>query len=171
MIDAAKNALDRKMNRIESLIESLEKLSNPAARVVAQELVQTLFALHAAGLARMLEIARLHDGEDTIVAWGGDDLVGNMLMLHDLHPVDLETRVRQAIKQVQPLLRCHGADLDLVAVAEKLVRVRLLGECSLSPQELEHTLEEAFAAVAPDVQVIEVENTNTPAQRIALPLV
>jgi Fe-S cluster biogenesis protein NfuA len=170
MSDFAKNALDRQMNRIEALIESLEKLSNPAARVVARELVQTLLALHGAGLERMLEITRQQDGETTVAAWGSDDLVGNLLMLHGLHPVSLETRARKALDAVQSLIRCHGGQLELVAVTESLVRVRLLGDCTLSPSELEHTLQETFAAVAPDVQVIEVENTNSPAMRIPLPM-
>jgi Fe-S cluster biogenesis protein NfuA len=171
MSDLAKNSLDRQMNRIEALIESLEKLSNPAARVVARELVQTLLALHGAGLERMLEITRQRDGEATVAAWGADDLVGSLLMLHGLHPVSLETRARKALDEVRPLLRCHGAQLDLVAVNEKLVRVRLRGDCTLSSQELEHTLQETFAVVAPDVLVIEVESPNSPAKRIPLPLV
>jgi len=170
MNDWDKISLDKQMHRIEELIDSLEKLSNPAARVVARELVQTLLTLHGAGLERMLEIAKQNEGA-IITAWGRDDLVGSLLMLHGLHPVSLETRAQQAIEQVQPLLRCHGGELELVAVAERLVRVRLCGSCSLSPQELQHTLEETFAAIAPDVQVIEVENTNTPAQRLALPVV
>jgi Fe-S cluster biogenesis protein NfuA len=171
MNDLAKNTLDRKMQRIEAMIESLEKLSNPAARIVAQELVQTLLTLHGAGLARMLEITQQTGGEAAIAAWGLDDLVSNLLMLHGMHPVSLETRARQAIEQVQPVLRCSGGELELVAVTERLVRVRLRGTSALSPQELEHTLEEAFAAIAPDVRVIEVENTATPAQRIGLPVV
>jgi Fe-S cluster biogenesis protein NfuA len=169
------NSLDRRMRRVESLIESLEKLVNPAARVVAQELVQTLLALHSAGLARMLELLRSVDGGAAIVAaWGRDDLVGNLLLLHGLHPVDLDTRARQALEQVRPMLRCHGADLELVAVAQRLVRVRVQGSCPMSAEALEQALEEAFAATAPDVHVIEVEGgprrTEGEARRVALPM-
>jgi Fe-S cluster biogenesis protein NfuA len=170
MNDRDKISLDKQMQRVESLIESLEKLSTPAARIVARELVQTLLALHGAALERMMEIAQRTDGVAAIAAWGHDDLVGNLLMLHGLHPVSLETRVSQAIEQVQPLLRCHGGELELIAVVDRRVRVRLQGHCGVSPAELEHTLEEAFARMAPDVQFIEVENTSTPAQRLALPV-
>ena len=170
MNDREKNALDSQMHRIEALIESLEKLSNTAARIVAQELVQTLLALHGAGLSKMLEIAQQADGEAIVAAWGRDDLVGSLLILHGLHPVSLETRARQAIDSVQSMLRCHGGELELVTVAERLVRVRVRGDCAMPPQELSHTLEEAFAAIAPDVQVVEVESSAGPAQRIALPL-
>ena len=170
MNDRDKISLDKQMQRVEALIESLEKLSNPAARVVARELVQTLLALHGAGMERMMEIAQQLDGEATLAAWGRDELVSNLLMLHGLHPVSLETRAGQAIEQVQPLLRCHGGELELIAVVDRRVRVRLRGRCGLSPMELEQTLEEAFALIAPDVQIIEVENSETPALRIALPV-
>jgi Fe-S cluster biogenesis protein NfuA len=175
MSDREKTDLDRQMRRVEALIESLEKLANPAARIVAREFVQTLLTLHRAGLARMLELLPQTEGGAAITAaWGRDDLAGSLLLLHGLHPVDLETRVRQALEQVRPVLRCHGGELQLVAVAESLVRVRLLGSCSLSAEALEHTLEEALATVAPDVQVIEVEDSlNHPEtrQRMSLPLV
>ncbi len=175
MSEPQPNSLDRQMRRVEALIESLQNLVNPAARVVAQELVQTLLALHGAGLAKMLELLLTVEGGAAIAAaWGRDDLVGNLLLLHGLHPVAVETRVRQALEQVSPLLRGHGADLELIAVAERLVRVRVRGSCSLSAEALEAMLEEAFAAAAPDVQVIEVEGgprrTESEARRVALPV-
>jgi hypothetical protein len=162
--------LEREMQRVESLIESLEKLSNPAARVVARELVQLLLTLHGTGLERMVSIARQHE-EALLTAWGNDEMVGPLLLLHGLHPVPLETRVREALERVQPLLRCHGAEVELVAAAEGRVCMRLREGGTLSPQELEHTLEETFAAIAPDVQVIEIEDAKTPVRRLALPLV
>ena len=173
MSDQGNGSVDRQMRRVGALIESLEKLTNPAARVVAQELVQTLLALHEAALAKMLKLlARTEDGATVAAAWGRDDLVGSLLLLHGLHPVDVETRARKALDQVRPLLRCHGGDVELVAVTKGIARVRMLGSCALSAEELEHTIEEAFLSIAPDVQVIEVENDHTgPTQRIALPLV
>jgi Fe-S cluster biogenesis protein NfuA len=170
MSEAHPQTLDQQMQRIEALIESLEKLSNPAARVVARELVQTLLHAQGVGLHRMLEIAEAHGAGAAIAAWGADNLVGNLLMLHGLHPVSLTTRAQQAIDSVRPLLRCQGGELELVTVTEQRVRVRLRGSCALSGAELEHTLEEAFASCAPDVQVIEVESADSPAQRLALPL-
>jgi len=163
-------SVGKQMQRIEALIESLEKLSNPAARVMARELTQTLLHVHGVGLQRMLDIANQDGAGATIAAWGRDDLVGSLLMLHGLHPVSMTTRVQQAIDQLQPMVRCQGGELELIAIAENVVRVRLRGECTLSGAELEYTLEEVFAAVAPDVHVIEVESANAPAHRLSLPL-
>ena len=99
MSEQDKRSLDRQMSRVEALVSSLEKLSNPAARVVAQELVQTLLALHGSGLERMLELLRQSEnGAALLETWGEDSLVGNLLMLHGLHPVTVETRARQALR-------------------------------------------------------------------------
>jgi Fe-S cluster biogenesis protein NfuA len=176
MADRQKSSLDRQMSRVEELIESLEQLSNPAAKVVARELVQTLLALHGAGLARMLELlGQTPEGAVVAAVWGRDDLIAPLLLLHGIHPVSLETRVRQALDQVQPMLRCHGGELELVAIVEGLVRLRLRGSCTLTGPALEHVVEEAFTAVAPDVAIIEVENAETAGQpsscQVPLPLV
>ncbi len=166
-------SLDRQMRRIEELIDTLEKLGNPVARAASQELMKTLLTLHRNGLERMLKILSETDGGAvTVAAMGRDSLVGDLLILHGLHPVNVETRVREAIDRVRPMIRGHGGELELVAVGENLVRVRLVGSCSLSAQALEHALEETFSMVAPDVQVIEVEDAaRGPVGRLPLPLV
>jgi Fe-S cluster biogenesis protein NfuA len=166
-------SLDRQMRRVEELVETLEELGNPVARATAQELLKTLLALHRSGLERMLEIlSSTVDGAATAATLGRDPLVGNLLLLHGLHPVDVETRVRQALEQVRPMVRGYGGELELVAIAQNRARIRLLGSCSLSAEALEHAVEEAFLTVAPDVHVIEVEDpARPPVGLMPLPLV
>jgi Fe-S cluster biogenesis protein NfuA len=98
-----------------------------------------------------------------------------VLLPHGIHPVSLETRVRQALDQVQPVVRGRGGELELFAIVEGLVRVRPRGSCTLTGPALENVLEEGFAAFAPDVAIIEVENADPTAQppscRVPLPLV
>jgi Fe-S cluster biogenesis protein NfuA len=170
MTDQKTTSVEQQMRRVSALVESLEKLSNPTARVVAQELVQTLLAVHTDTLARMLHtLVQTDHGAATVLAWGEDEMIGNLLLLHGLHPVAVETRAQQALEQVRPLLRCHGADVELVEVMANVARVRLHGTCTLSTPELEHTIEEAFAVTAPDVQVIEVVDSDyVPRQIIPL---
>src|SRR5207302_8925882 len=45
------------MRRIEALVRSMEACADVAAREAARELVRTVLDLHAAGLARLLELA------------------------------------------------------------------------------------------------------------------
>ena len=46
-------------------------------------------------------------GQALIASLADDDLVSNLLLLYGLHPLDLETRVSQALEQVRPYLRTH----------------------------------------------------------------
>ncbi len=55
----------------------------------------------------------------------GDEVVAGLLLLHGLHPLDVETRVRQALESVRPLLRSHGGNVELLEVREGVVRLRL----------------------------------------------
>jgi len=91
--------------------------------------------------------------------------------LHGLHPIELDVRVQQALDQVRPTFRGHGSELEIVEATPRVVRVRLIGKCSLSSEAIEHYLEEAFVAFTPEVQVIEVDDPSRPTQmRLALPI-
>jgi Fe-S cluster biogenesis protein NfuA len=175
MSDRDRDKLDQQLRQVEALLETLERVADPAARTAAREMLQTLLALHRAGLGRMLEMIRqAESGPALVTACGADDLVGRLLLLHGLHPVDLETRVRQALDQVRPMVRGHGGELELVSANQQVVRVRLQGDCSLSGPELQQLMEEAFLTIAPDVEVIEVEDTpraENSSRRLALLLV
>ena len=43
-----------------------------------------------------------------------DDLVSSLLLLHGLHPVDLRTRVQQALDKARPFLYDHGSQVELL---------------------------------------------------------
>ena len=51
-------ALQKRMQRIAAIIEQLESAADPNARALAKELLESLMALHGAGLERILELAR-----------------------------------------------------------------------------------------------------------------
>ena len=60
-------------------------------------------------------------GEALIRRYASDDLVASLLVLHDLHPDDLETRVRHILAK----LPGHP---ELMGVFDGVVRVRVAGE-------------------------------------------
>ena len=125
---------------------------------IYRELMKTLLDLHHTGLERMLEVLRSFDnGPEILNAIGSSSLASSLLLLHGLHPVGIETRVRQALEEVQPLIRGHGGELEIVVAANRNVRIRMTGICSLSSQALENVVQEAISAHAPEIQVIEIE--------------
>jgi Fe-S cluster biogenesis protein NfuA/nitrite reductase/ring-hydroxylating ferredoxin subunit len=150
--------------RIESLLEA-SAAGGAAARSRAEELVGCVTDLYGAGLARMLEIldrsGRLDD--ELWASLAADDLVASLLLVHDLHPYDVESRVRQALDSVRPYLGSHGGDVELVDVSDSgVVRLRLLGSCDGCPSSsvtLQLAVEGAVEAAAPEVTRIEVETS------------
>src|SRR6267142_2840530 len=110
--------LKQRIGRIEPLVGQLQACTDPALKAGALELVQILMDFHGAGLDRMMEIvADSGDpGWDLIETFARDEVVANILLLHGLHPQDLETRVRRALDNVRPLLQSHGGNVDLVEV-------------------------------------------------------
>ena len=157
-----------RMGRIEDLIHSIDGIIDADAREKARELVQSLMELHSVGIERMLEITdAVGAGGDPIIArFVADPLVSNLLLIHGLHPVSLESRVVQALEAVRPRLGQHGGSVKLLSVTENgEVRLRLEGNCHGCPSSrvtLKYSIEEAIYAAAPDVSTIEVEGVADP---------
>jgi hypothetical protein len=96
------------------------------------------------------------------------DLVTCLLLLHGLHPVDLPTRLQQAIEQARLRLRTYGAEVELEQASHEAVQLRVRG----GSDEVHRLLEEAILAAAPDVLRIEfVDADNSDSRRLPLTLV
>ncbi len=173
-------ARDR-VGEIESLIAELDALPDPAARATAMEAIQAVLDLHGNALDRMLELIVEQAGEQglaLLASFAGDDRVGNVLMLHGLHPVDITTRVAQALDSVRPYLASHGGNVELLGVEDGVVKLRLEGSCKGCPSSaatLKTAIEEAIMAAAPDVLEITAEGVTPPPPRpgeglMALPM-
>ena len=152
-----------RMTRIETLIQLVDEMPDEKARSEARELVQALLELHGAGLERSFEILYEAgpEGSALIDKLAQDDLVSNLLLLHGLHPLDLETRVRNAIESVRPRLGLHGGSVELLRVTpEGRVQLKLEGNCHECPSSrltLRFSIEEALNAAAPDLTGLDVE--------------
>src|SRR5215216_5157152 len=104
--------LRERVARIETLLEEIESLKDPNARSKAAEVVGVLLELYGEGLARMMGvIARGEESERTFEAFAEDELISHLLLLHGLHPLDVETRVVRALEEVRPYLQSHGGNV------------------------------------------------------------
>jgi Fe-S cluster biogenesis protein NfuA len=160
-----------RLERLEALLQQVEQFPDSQLRDRVREIVQAILDLHGIGLERILE--QIAHGEETRLALietlARDELVGSLLLLHGLHPADLETRVRQALDKVRPYLVSHGGNVELLDVRDGVVRLRMVGSCHGCPSSsltLKLAIEEAIYQAAPDVAAIEAEGTaaTTPAQ-------
>jgi Fe-S cluster biogenesis protein NfuA len=166
--------LPQGMDRIEELVARIEEAADPSLRDDALTLVQVLLDLHRQGLARIIEIAGRNPAGTNGAATGSasliqrladDERVAPLLLLHDLHPVDLSTRVEQALEKVRPLLRSHGGDVELTDLSDGVVKLKLEGSCHGCPSStltLRNAIEEAIFEFAPDVARLEVSGVVEP---------
>lgn len=163
-------------DRIESLLDALGA-GGAVARGRAEELVRQVTELYGSGLARILEILddRGHLDGGTLDALTADELVSSLLVIHGLHPQDVETRVAAALDSVRPYLGSHGGNVELMDISPAgVVRLRLLGTCQGCPSSsvtLKFAVEEAIESAAPEVTAIEVvEEESRPAVPAVIPV-
>ena len=148
--------------RVEELLDELDSVPDESARATATALVQALLDVYGEGLARLVgHVAECDDDGTLANALARDKQVAPLLMLHGLHPVPLEERVRAALDEVRPYLELHGGGVDLLAIEDGVVRLALQGSCSGCPSSaitLKHAVEEAIHKAAPDVAGIVAED-------------
>ena len=157
----------QELRKIEGLVRTVESGADPHIRASMVKLMETVMSLHREGIERMMEIVFRagETGEAIIEDFARDDVIANLLLLYGLHPLDLETRVRQALDQVRPFLGSHGGDVELLGIADGAVRLRLQGSChgcGSSAITLKQTIEEAIYNAAPDLTALEVEGMAEP---------
>jgi Fe-S cluster biogenesis protein NfuA/nitrite reductase/ring-hydroxylating ferredoxin subunit len=153
--------LRERVARMETLLGEIETLPDQNARSKAAEVVGVLLDLYGEGLARMMEVvAEGEERERTFDAFAEDELVSHLLLLHGLHPLDLQTRVVMALEEVRPYLQSHGGNVELLGVEDGVARLRMQGSCSGCPSStvtLRLAIEEAIQKSAPDLERIEAE--------------
>src|ERR1700721_2860338 len=120
--------------RVEKLAARLQSAGDPEIRATALDLVQSVVELHGAALQRLVDsLTRTPAGQQILSEALENDLISSMLLLHNLHPDDLETRVLRGIEKVRPYLKSHGGDVELTSTLDGIVRLRLHGSCGSCP--------------------------------------
>lgn len=130
--------------RTEALLNRIGELPDNAARAQAVETLQAMTALYGQCLARVMAQA----DEALAQRLAGDELVGQLLLVHDLHPDPVRTRVERALSGLQ------GA--ELAGIDGGVARLRLTPSgCGSSGQALEDAAREAVLWAAPEVERVE----------------
>ncbi len=144
-------------DRIQTLLDASSS-GGAAARERAEQLVREVTDLYGAVLERMMAVASAAD-PGLAPRFAADDLVASLLLVHGLHPYDVERRVSDALDSVRPYLGSHGGDVSLLGVDDGVVRLQFQGSCKSCPSSsvtLELAVEDAVRAAAPEISSIEV---------------
>jgi len=143
--------------RVEELLGVLQSEGGEATARAAEELVRLLLGLYGEGLGHIMAALRA-EGEagaavlDRLLA---DPLVESLLLLHDLHPLDVDARIQRALDQVRPYLGSHAGGVQYLGVTEDgVARLRLEGSCHGCPSStvtVQLALKGAVEDAAPEV--------------------
>jgi hypothetical protein len=123
--------------RVESLLAELTE-ADPKVGEIAEELVSCLVRLYGAGLATIMQVVSEDQRLQALLI--ADPLVESLLLVHDLHPLDTEARIRRALGRLGPGTEFLGIDEDGV------VEVKLASSCGSTMV----AVEQAIAAAAPE---------------------
>ena len=154
-------------DRIEEILGFLRSADDKAA-VAAEELVGLLVGVYGDGLAHI--IAALGDagpaGTAVLARLTDDPLVESLLLLHDLHPLDVDARIQRALDKVRPYLGSHAGGVEYVGVTDGVAQLRLEGSCHGCPSStvtVRLAIEDAVKDAAPEVTDVAVEGMTDPA--------
>ena len=153
--------------RIEEILASLRARDGGAADA-AEELVRLLVGLYGDGLSHIVA-ALAGDGEAGRAMLGqlaDDPVVEGLLMLHGLHPLDVDARIQRALDRVRPYLGSHAGGVQYLGVSEEgVARLRLEGTCHGCPSStvtVKLAIEGAVQEAAPEVTEVVVEGMTAP---------
>ena len=154
--------------RIEVLVRDLAASADSTVRHQTQELVQLVMRLYGGGLTRILQILELEDMHagrppgHTAAALRADDLVASLLVLHDLHPDNVETRIASGLERLQLAV---GTTVTLLGVSDGTARVKVDDARQRETSallDLRRLIEQTVYAVAPDLVHVEVDGLPRP---------
>lgn len=95
-----------------------------------------------------------------------DPLVESLLLLHDLHPYDVDTRIQRALDRVRPYLGSHAGGVNCLGVSpDGVARLRLEGSCHGCPSStvtVRLAVQGAVEDAAPEVTEVVVEGMTDP---------
>jgi hypothetical protein len=141
--------------RVEEVLDRLAGAGDPTAAAAAEELVRSLMDFYGSGLARILQL--LPASGEPLAKLLDDELVASLLVLHDLHPEDRDTRIARAVDSV----RDHA--LEVVDFDEESgtlrLRTRASDGCGCGTgADARQAAQDALACFAPEVKAVDVQD-------------
>jgi Fe-S cluster biogenesis protein NfuA/nitrite reductase/ring-hydroxylating ferredoxin subunit len=156
--------------KLQQLLQQAAELRDPVARALVHECFQSLLSFYGDGLARLMEVVHACGpaGETFLEELIKEPTIRALLLIHGLHPLPLETRLRQAVERIRPYMESHGGNVELLSLENDFARLRLQGSCKSCPSSsvtMELALRHAIEDLCPDLLGFEVEGASqTPPQ-------
>ena len=121
--------------RVEALLAELRARSGPEAADLAEELVTCLVRLYGAGLEAIMRT--IGDDQRLQALLIADPLVESLLLVHDLHPLRPDARIRRALGHL-------GVGAEFLGIDDAgVVEVRLGHGCGSTTADIEQVVTDA----------------------------
>jgi hypothetical protein len=140
--------------QVETLLAELRTRAGPSAADVAEELTGCLVQLYGDGLAAIMRV--VSEDQRLVALLISDPLVESLLLVHDLHPLDTQARIRRALGRLGPGNELLGVDDHGVA------HVKLASKCGSTAA----AVEQVIAAAAPETTGMELAPRDPPLLQI-----
>ena len=160
--------------RVEELLGVLASEGGEATARAAEELVRLLLGLYGDGLSHIMAALRAEGpaGAAILDRLLEDPLVESLVLLHDLHPLDVDQRIQRALDQVRPYLGSHAGGVTYLGVTQEgVAQLRLEGSCDGCPSStvtVQLAIKGAIEDAAPEVTEVVVEGVTAPPAQPAL---
>jgi Fe-S cluster biogenesis protein NfuA len=147
------NDVGLELRRLDKLLGAVESTPGPAGEL-ALDAVSALGRLYGEALARALACVtgfpRLRD------AFLRDELLGHLLVLHDIHPEPVETRVARVLTDMADSVREHGGHVELLSVDGDVATVQLSASGCGASAAITDAVRDAIFAIAPELSEVAV---------------
>ncbi|MGW6548017.1 NifU family protein [Streptomyces massasporeus] len=157
--------VEARLVRLDQALDSLESAPGPTTRT-ATEAVALLTEVYGEALARVLDRA----DEQLAERLAEDELLGHLLVLHDIHPEPAERRAARAVERLRPAVQERGGDVEWAGVEGQVARVRLTSGgggcgsgCGGGGDEVTDAVRAAVLAAAPELTAVEPLTETAPA--------
>ncbi|MFD5160613.1 NifU family protein [Streptomyces hawaiiensis] len=157
--------VEARLARLDRALESIEAVPGPTTRS-ATEAVALLTEVYGEALARVLDHA---DGQ-LAGRLAEDELLGHLMVLHDIHPEPAERRAARAVERLRPAVQERGGDVEWAGVEGQVARVRLTtggggcgSGCGGGGDEVTDAVRAAVLAAAPELSAVEPLTETAPA--------
>ncbi len=155
---------DQLFAKLEALISAAEAVRDDVARERTRAVVNAVLELHAAGLSRIVEVARAQGdaGQELIATLSGDALLCNLFTLHGLHPEPFEARVRRGLEKAAMYLKLTHSSVEVVALSHDSVKLKLArsGDDGTTNDRVRNAVEQALREAAPDLAEVHFDESS-----------
>lgn len=141
------------LDRLDDLVRAFEDHPDDAVQEGLTGVLRAVDVIHRGALERLGALLQKNGLRDDALADPHVALLFGLYEAQDDNEDDARGRAEAAVAELRPYVASHGGRLEILAAADGVVNVRLLGacpSCSGSPAALNDLVEQALGASLPE---------------------